>query len=35
MYVYIITKTIYNKMIDSPENKKSLSVLSPGVGGWN
>ena len=28
-------KTICNKMVDSPQNVKSLSVLSPGIGGWN
>ena len=29
----LLSKTIYNKMVDSPKNVKSLSVLSSGVGG--
>ena len=31
----VLSKTIFNKMVGSPENVKSLLVLSPGVGGWN
>ena len=31
----VISKTLYNKTVNSPQNVKSLSVLSPGIGSWN
>ena len=31
----VIAKTLYNKTVNSPQNVKSLSVLSPGIGSWN
>ena len=31
----ILEKTLYNRTINSPQNVKSLSVLSPGIGSWN
>ena len=34
-YWFIIPKIMYNEMVDSPENMKSLSMLSPDGGGWN
>ena len=34
-HIRFIPKTVYNKIVDSPKNMKSLSVLSPGIGGWN
>ena len=30
-----IPKTLYNMIVNSPQNVKSLSVLSPGIGSWN
>ena len=31
----VVSKTLYNKTVNSPQNVKSLSVLSPGIGSWN
>ena len=33
--LYEVPKIIYNKMVGSTQNVKSLSALSPGIGGWN
>ena len=32
---FMTAKTLYNKIVNSPQNVKSLSVLSPGIGSWN
>ena len=34
-HVFILSKTMYNKIVNSPQNVKSLSVLSPGSEIWN
>ena len=31
----VSAKTLYNKTVNSPQNVKSLSVLSPCIGSWN
>ena len=31
----VSSKTMYNRTVNSPQNVKSLSVLSPGIGSWN
>ena len=35
LYYNVLVLIIYNKMVDFPQNVKLLSVLSPGIGGWN
>ena len=31
----VLPETLYNKIVNPPQNVKSLSVLSPGIGSWN
>ena len=31
----VLSNTLYDKIVNSPQNVKSLSVLSPGIGSWN
>ena len=35
MFHNMLPKTLYNKTVNSPQNVKSLSVLSPGIVSWN